>query len=362
MTIKSALITGITGQDGSYLAESLLDKGYKVHGIIRRASNFNTQRIEHIYQDPHTERQRLFLHYGDLTDGSNLSRLVERIEPDEIYNLGAQSHVKVSFDVPEYTAQVDALGTLRLLDAIKESGVETRFYQASSSEMYGNADEAPQTELTAFSPRSPYAAAKVYAYWVTVNYRDAYGIHASNGILFNHESPRRGKRFVTRKISRAVARIRHGLQDRLYLGNLNARRDWGYAPEYVEAMWRMLQQDIPGDYVVATGRTHTVRDFASKAFEHAGLPIEWHGNGIDEKGHDVRNGRILVEVDPSYFRPTEVDVLLGDPSKAKKELGWHPETELSELINIMVDHDLEMVKQLVTLREAGHEVIEQGIT
>jgi GDPmannose 4,6-dehydratase len=358
---KTALITGITGQDGSYLAELLLDKGYEVHGIVRRASSFNTQRIEHIYEDPHTKDQNLFLHYGDMTDSSNLSRLVERIEPDEIYNLAAQSHVKVSFEVPEYTAQVTGLGTLRLLDAIKESGVETKFYQASTSELYGNVQETPQTEETPFYPRSPYAAAKLYSYWITVNYREAYDLHASNGILFNHESPRRGKTFVTRKITRAVARIKHGLQDRLFLGNMNAKRDWGFAPDYVEGMWMMLQQDEPDDYVLATGETRSVREFAGWAFEHAGIPIEWSGDGVDEKGYHAQTGDVLVEVDPTYFRPTEVDLLLGDPSKAREKLGWEARTTVKELVELMVDHDLGMVERLVTLREAGYDVIEQGV-
>ena len=357
---KTALITGITGQDGSYLAELLLEKGYQVHGTLRRASNFNTQRIEHIYQDPHEEDQRLFLHYGDLTDASNLSRLVEKIEPDEIYNLAAQSHVKVSFEVPEYTAQVDALGALRLLDAIKEAGVDTRFYQASTSEMFGNA-EPPQDEETPFQPRSPYAAAKLYAHWVTKNYREAYGIHACSGILFNHESPRRGKRFVTRKITRAVGRIKHGLQDRVYLGNLDARRDWGYAPEYVEAMWRMVQRDEPGDYVVATGEDRSVREFCELAFEAAGMPVEWEGSGVEEVGIHGETGDVLVEIDPEYFRPTEVNQLLGDPSRAREELGWEAETTLEELVEIMVEHDVHMAGRLVTLREEGYDVIEQGV-
>ena len=355
-----ALITGITGQDGSYLAELLLHRGYRVHGIIRRASNFSTQRIEHIYQDPHEENQRLFLHYGDLTDASNISRLIERIEPDEIYNLAAQSHVKVSFDVPEYTAQVDALGTLRLLDAIKETGVETRFYQASTSEMFGNAP-APQDEETPFRPRSPYATAKLYAHWATVNYREAYDLHACSGILFNHESPRRGKRFVTRKVTRAAARIKYGLQKRVYLGNLEARRDWGYAPEYVEAMWRMLQRDKPDDYVVATGEAHTVRELTEKAFQHAGMQLEWEGKGVDERGVEAETGEVLVEIDPEYFRPTEVNLLRGDASKAREVLDWEPETSFDRLVETMVEHDLHMVERLVTLRDEGYDVIEQGV-
>lgn len=361
MSQKTALITGITGQDGSYLAEFLLKKNYKVHGIIRRSSSFNTGRIDHIYQDPHTENQELFLHYGDLTDSSNLSRLIEKIAPDEIYNLGAQSHVKVSFEVPEYTAQVDALGALRLLDAIKETGIDTRFYQASTSELYGKVQEVPQTEDTPFYPRSPYAAAKLYAYWVTVNYREAYGIHASNGILFNHESPRRGKTFVTRKITRAAARIKHGIQDRLYLGNLDARRDWGYAPEYVEAMWRMLQQDEPEDLVIATGKTHSVREFATAAFASAEIPIEWDGQGVDEKGYHAESGDLLVEVDPQYFRPTEVELLIGDPSKARTKLGWEARTSLDKLVDIMVQHDLQIVHRQVVLRDNGFDITENDI-
>lgn len=358
---KKAFITGITGQDGSYLAELLLEKGYEVHGLMRRSSTFSTDRIEHIYQDPHTKEQQLFLHYGDLTDSSNLSRLVEKIEPDEIYNLAAQSHVKVSFEVPEYTAQVDALGTLRLLDAIKETGVDTRFYQASTSELYGDVVESPQDEETPFRPQSPYATAKLYAYWATRNYRDAYGIHASNGILFNHESPRRGKRFVTRKITRAAARIKHDLQDRLYLGNLNAKRDWGYAPEYVGAMWQMMQLDEPADYVIATGQTQTVRKFATAAFEAADMPIEWEGSGVDEKGYCAKTGDLLIEVDPAYFRPAEVELLIGDATKAREAFGWEHSTSFDELVSIMVDHDLEMVGRLVTLRDAGYDVIERGL-
>jgi GDPmannose 4,6-dehydratase len=353
---RRALITGITGQDGSYLTELLLEKDYEVHGVIRRSSSFNTGRIEHIYQDPHEENRRLFLHYGDLTDASNLSRLIEKIEPDEIYNLGAQSHVQVSFEVPEYTAQVDAIGTLRILDAIKETGVDSRFYQASTSELFGKVQEVPQRETTPFYPRSPYAAAKLYAYWVTVNYREAYGLHASNGILFNHESPRRGKTFVTRKISRAAARIKRGLQDRLYLGNLDARRDWGFAPEYVEAMWLMLQQEDPLDLVIATGETHSVREFATLAFGRAGLPLRWEGSGVEEKGIHIDSGEVLVEVDPKYFRPTEFELLIGDPSLARATLNWEAKTSLEDLVNVMVDHDLEMVRQQVVLREHGFEV------
>ena len=352
---KKALITGITGQDGSYLAELLLAKGYEVHGIIRRSSSFNTSRLEHIYQDPHVPDQRLMLHYGDLTDSSNLSRLVERIQPVEIYNLGAQSHVAVSFQVPEYTAQVDGLGTLRLLDAIKETGVETRFYQASTSELYGKVQEMPQSETTPFYPRSPYACAKLYGYWLVINYREAYGIYACNGILFNHESPRRGQTFVTRKITRAVAAIKHGLQDRLYLGNLSAKRDWGYAPEYVAAMHLMLQQDEPDDFVIATGETRTVREFCARAFARVGLPLRWEGEGVEERGL-AEDGRVLVDVDPRYFRPTEVDVLLGDPSKAAAKLGWRPEVTFQRLVDIMVDADVEDVQREVTLMKAGFKV------
>ncbi|MCB9727947.1 MAG: GDP-mannose 4,6-dehydratase [Deltaproteobacteria bacterium] len=349
---KKALITGITGQDGSYLAELLLQKGYEVHGVIRRSSSFNTARIDHIYQDPHARGQDLFLHYGDLTDASNLSRLVERIAPAEIYNLGAQSHVKVSFEVPEYTAQVDGLGTLRLLDAIKETGLRTRFYQASTSELYGKIQEMPQRETTPFYPRSPYAVAKLYGFWLVVNYREAYGLFATNGILFNHESPRRGRTFVTRKISHAAARIAQGLQDKLYLGNLDARRDWGYAPEYVEAMWRMLQVDEPEDFVIATGETRTVREFCDRAFARVGIPLTWEGEGADERGL-AQDGRVLIEVDPAYFRPTEVDVLCGDPSKARERLGWKPEITFSALVDLMVDADMELVRREVTLKNAG---------
>ncbi len=340
---KKALVTGITGQDGSYLAELLLSKGYEVHGVIRRSSSFNTGRIDHIYQDPHNQDRRLFLHYGDMTDGSNLSRLIENIEPDEIYNLAAQSHVKVSFDIPEYTAQADAVGVIRLLDAIKEARVNTRFYQAATSEMYGKVREVPQNEDTPFNPRSPYAAAKVYGYWITVNYREAYGLFACNGILFNHESERRGPTFVTRKITRAVARIAAGLPETLYLGNLKAKRDWGYAPDYVRAMWLMLQQDAPGDYVVATNETHSVEEFCSKAFEIAGVRIHFEGEGLERRGIDDR-GQVRVRVDSRYFRPTEVDLLLGDPSKAKQQLGWRPEVGFEEMIQRMVRYDMELVR------------------
>jgi len=324
---KKALITGITGQDGSYLAELLLSKGYEVHGIIRRASTFNTSRLEHLYTDPHTRKAALKLHYGDLSDASALARLVDRIQPNEIYNLAAQSHVRVSFDSPEYTTDITATGAVRLLEAIRETGIKPRFYQASSSEMFGKAREIPQRETTPFYPRSPYGCAKVYAYWITVNYRESYGLFACNGILFNHESPRRGETFVTRKITRAIAHIVTGLQDKLYLGNLDAKRDWGYAQEYVEAMWLMLQQAKPDDYVVATGETHSVREFLEAAFAHAGL--DW---------------RKYVEIDPNYYRPTEVDLLVGDASKAKKQLGWEPKTKFNDLVKLMVDADMQMVK------------------
>jgi len=335
---KVALLTGITGQDGSYLAELLLSKDYEVHGLVRRSSSFNTGRIDHIYQDRHVAGRRLQLHYGDLTDASNLSRLIEKIQPDEVYNLGAQSHVMVSFEVPEYTADVDALGALRLLDAVREAGPRVRYYQASSSELYGQAAETPQRETTPFHPRSPYAVAKLFAYWTVVNYREAYGLFAVNGILFNHESPRRGKTFVTKKVTRAAARIALGLEERLYLGNLDARRDWGYAPEYVEAMWRMLQAPRPEDYVIATGEAHTVRELVSLAFSEAGLPLTWEGQGKDERGR-AADGRVLVAVDPLYFRPAEVDVLQGDASKARRELGWEPRTTFPELVRLMVEAD-----------------------
>ena len=337
---KKALITGITGQDGSYLAELLLDKWYEVHGIIRRASSFNTKRIDHIYQDPHNKDVRCFLHYGDLTDSSNLNRLIEKIVPDEIYNLGAQSHVQVSFEVPEYTAETDALAVLRLLDAIKDTGVPARFYQASTSELFGQVVEVPQKETTPFYPRSPYAVAKLYGYWITKNYREAYNIHASNGILFNHESPRRGETFVTRKITMAVARIHRGLQDCFYMGNIDARRDWGYAPDYVRMMWMMLQQDKPDDYVVATGEMHTVREFIEKSFECVGRKIEWQGKGVDEVGIDSTTGKVVMRIDKRYFRPTEVEQLLGDPSKAKRQLGWEPQVKFEELVKIMTEADL----------------------
>ena len=344
---KVALITGITGQDGSYLAEQLLEKGYDVHGIIRRSSSFNTGRIDHLYNNRELLDKRFFLHYGDLTDSSNLNRLIEKCAPDEIYNLGAQSHVKVSFEVPEYTADVDAIGTLRFIDAIKEVGLreKTRFYQASTSELFGEVAEIPQNEKTPFHPRSPYGVAKLYGYWIIVNYRESYGIHASNGILFNHESPRRGETFVTRKITRAAARIAHGRQDCLRLGNLSAERDWGYAPEFTEGMWRILQKDTPGDYVLATGEKHTVREFCAEAFAEVGLPLDFSGEGIDEVGICRKTGKTLVSVDPAYFRPAEVELLLGDPAKAKKELGWSPTVKFAQLVRIMARADFEKVAQ-----------------
>ena len=339
MKNKTALISGITGQDGSYLTELLLNKGYNVHGIIRRSSSFNTFRIDHIYNNNEFLNKKFFLHYGDLTDSSNLNRLVEKIQPDEIYNLGAQSHVQVSFEVPEYTAEVDGVGTLRFLDAIKETGIKTRFYQASTSELYGKVQQVPQTEKTPFYPRSPYAAAKLYAYWIVVNYREAYNLFACNGILFNHESERRGKTFVTRKISVAVAKIMTGQQDMLLLGNLDAKRDWGYAPEYAEGMWRMLQVDEPDDFVLATNETHTVREFIDEAFKVLGEEIVWKGEGKDEKGYLKSSGKEVVAIDPRYFRPTEVDLLIGDYSKAKEKLGWEPRVKFRELVKIMVEAD-----------------------
>ncbi|HCX13770.1 MAG TPA: GDP-mannose 4,6-dehydratase [Rhodospirillaceae bacterium] len=343
---KTALITGITGQDGAYLAELLLNKGYIVHGVKRRSSSFNTGRIDHLYEDLHKTDVHFFLHYGDLTDATNLIRLVQEVQPDEIYNLAAQSHVQVSFDTPEYTANSDALGTLRLLEAIRILGLKnkTRFYQASTSELYGKVQEIPQSEKTPFYPRSPYGAAKLYAYWVTVNYREAYNYHASNGILFNHESPLRGETFVTRKITRAVAAIELGIQDRVYLGNLNAKRDWGHARDYVEGMWRILQQDTPDDYVLATGEAHTVREFIELAFAEVGRTIKWLGKGVGEKGVDGKSGEVLVEVDPRYFRPTEVDQLLGDPTKAHEKLGWKHTISFKEIVKEMVASDMGIVK------------------
>jgi len=343
--MKKALITGITGQDGSYLCEILLEKGYEVHGMLRRSSSFNTGRIDHLYNDTEILNKKLFLHYGDLTDSSNLNRLLEKTRPDEIYNLGAQSHVKVSFEIPEYTAEVDGIGTLRFLDAIKETGLQTKFYQASTSELYGKVLETPQNENTPFYPRSPYGVAKLYGFWIIKNYREAYDLFACNGILFNHESPRRGGTFVTRKITRAAARIKYGIQDRLELGNLDAKRDWGYAPEYCKGMWRMLQQDQPDDFVLATGETHTVREFVDLAFKELDMQLEWVGEGVDEKGIEKSIGRTLVVINPSYYRPTEVDLLLGDATKAKNELGWEPKTKFRDLVKLMTLADWEKVQK-----------------
>lgn len=351
---KTALITGVTGQDGAYLARLLLEKGYVVHGLKRRSSSFNTGRIEDIYQDPHTDGARFHLHYGDMTDSTNLIRLVQQTQPHEIYNLAAQSHVQVSFETPEYTANADAVGTLRLLEAIRILGLEKscRFYQASTSELYGLVQEVPQRETTPFYPRSPYAAAKLYAYWIVVNYREAYGMHASNGILFNHESPLRGETFVTRKITRAAAAISLGRQDKLYLGNLDAKRDWGHAREYVRGMWMMMQQDEPDDYVLATGETTSVRQFVEWAFADVGISLRWEGEGIGETGICAASGRTLIEVDPRYFRPTEVDLLLGDPAKARDKLGWHHETSVRDLAREMVQADLDVMKNAQIMKEA----------
>ena len=356
---KVALITGVTGQDGAYLAELLLEKGYEVHGLKRRSSLFNTDRVDHLYKDQHDENVKFFLHYGDMTDSTNLIRIVQQVQPDEIYNLAAQSHVMVSFETPEYTANSDALGTLRLLEAIRILGMEkkTKFYQASTSELYGLVQEVPQSETTPFYPRSPYAAAKLYGYWITKNYREAYGIYACNGILFNHESPIRGETFVTRKITRAAAKISLGMQDKLYLGNLDAQRDWGHAKDYVEGMWRMLQADEPDDYVLATGKTHHVRKFVDLAFAEVGVTIEWSGEGVDEKGKNSETGEVIVEVDPRYFRPTEVDLLIGDASKAKEKLGWTYTTELEVLVKDMVRHDVDLFKKDKYLMDGGHKVM-----
>jgi GDPmannose 4,6-dehydratase len=353
---KVAVITGITGQDGSYLAELLLAKGYLVHGIKRRSSSFNTSRVDHLYHDRHAPGAGFYLHYGDLTDATNLIRIIAEAQPDEIYNLGAQSHVAVSFETPEYTANSDAIGTLRLLEAIRILGMEkrTRFYQASTSELYGKVQAIPQDETTPFYPRSPYAAAKLYGYWIVVNYREAYGLHASNGVLFNHESPRRGETFVTRKITRAAAAIALGQQDKLWLGNLDAQRDWGHARDFVEGMWRMLQQDVADDYVLATGVTHTVRHFADLAFREAGINLEWRGKGVEEIGVDTASGRTLVEVDPTYFRPTEVDLLIGSAAKAKRVLGWEAKVTLPELAAEMVASDLALMRRESDLREPGN--------
>lgn len=356
--MKKALITGVTGQDGAYLSEFLLKKGYEVHGIKRRSSSFNTDRIDHLYQDPHTKGKNFILHYGDLTDTSNLVRILQEVQPDEIYNLGAQSHVQVSFEVPEYTADTDGMGTLRLLEAIRILGMEkkVRFYQASTSELFGKVQEVPQRETTPFYPRSPYAVAKLYAYWIVVNYRESYGMHASNGILFNHESPIRGETFVTRKVTRAAARIKNGLQDKLYMGNIDSKRDWGFAGDYVELMWLMLQQDKPDDYVMATGVTTTVRDFITMAFKEAGMSLKWEGEGVNEKGFDCATGKVLVEIDPRYFRPAEVELLIGDPSKAKAKLGWTPRVQLPELVKMMVANDIKLAEKELHLKKGGYEV------
>jgi GDPmannose 4,6-dehydratase len=356
---KVALITGITGQDGAYLAELLLSKGYIVHGIKRRSSKFNTDRIDHLYKDQHEQKVNLFLHYGDLTDSTNLIRIVQEVQPDEIYNLAAQSHVKVSFETPEYTANADAIGPLRILEAIRILKLEskTRFYQASTSELYGLVQEVPQKETTPFYPRSPYGVAKLYAFWITKNYREAYGMYACNGILFNHESPIRGETFVTRKITRAAAKIALGLQAKLYLGNLDAERDWGHAKDYVEGMWRMLQQEVPDDFVLATGIKVTVRSFVEMAFAEAGIVLKWQGKGIDEKGIDTKTNNVLVEIDPRYFRPAEVELLVGDASKAKKVMGWEPKHTLAELVKDMVTSDLKLFKKDKYLLDGGHDVL-----
>jgi GDPmannose 4,6-dehydratase len=353
--MKKALITGVTGQDGAYLAEFLLKKGYEVHGIKRRTSLFNTDRVDHLYEDPHVNHRHFILHYGDLTDSTNLIRIVQAVQPDEIYNLGAQSHVSVSFESPEYTADTDALGALRLLEAIRILGLErkTRFYQASSSELYGKVVETPQTEKTPFYPRSPYAVAKLYSYWITVNYREAYGIYACNGILFNHESPYRGETFVTRKITRGLSRIKLGLQDCLYLGNLNAKRDWGHARDYIEMQWLMLQQDEPDDFVIATGIQYSVRQFVEAAGAALDMKVRWQGEGIDEKGIDENSGRQIIAVDPRYFRPTEVDTLLGDPAKARAKLGWRPKTTFAELVREMAEEDFQLAQRDDMVRKAG---------
>ncbi len=359
MPSKTALITGVTGQDGAYLAELLLEKGYHVHGIKRRSSMFNTDRIDHLYQDRHEQNVRFKLHYGDLTDATNLIRIIQEVQPDEIYNLGAMSHVQVSFETPEYTANVDAMGTLRLLEAIRILGLEkkTRIYQASTSELYGKVMETPQSETTPFYPRSPYGVAKLYAFWITKNYREAYGMYACNGILFNHESPLRGETFVTRKITRAAARISLGLQDKLYMGNLDAKRDWGHAKDYVEGMWRMLQQDTPDDFVLATGETYSVRHFLEKAFAKAGIALEWSGKGVEEQGRHAKNGQVVVEIDPRYYRPTEVDLLIGDPSKARRVLGWKHRYDLDALIDEMVTADLALFRRDKYLMDGGHKVM-----
>jgi len=359
---KVALITGITGQDGAYLAELLLNKGYEVHGVKRRSSMFNTARIDHLYTDLHEDNVKFILHYGDMTDSTNLVRIVQDVQPDEIYNLAAMSHVQVSFDTPEYTANVDATGTLRLLEAIRILGLEkkTRFYQASTSELYGKVMEVPQSETTPFYPRSPYAVAKLYAFWIVKNYREAYGIYACNGILFNHESPLRGETFVTRKITRGVAKIKLGLQDKIYLGNISAKRDWGHAKDYVEGMWRMLQQDVADDFVLATGTTTTVREFITMSFKEVDIEVEWSGEGINEKGTNKATGKVIVEIDEKYFRPTEVDLLIGDPSKAKRELGWEYTHDLASLCKDMVQADLKLFKQNQYLKDGGFDILNQN--
>lgn len=356
---KVALVTGITGQDGAYLAELLLEKGYEVHGVKRRSSLFNTDRIDHLYMDKHESNVNFYLHYGDMTDSANCIRLVQQIQPDEIYNLAAQSHVKVSFDMPEYTANADATGALRLLEAIRIAGLEkkTRFYQASTSELYGKVQEIPQKETTPFYPRSPYAVAKLYAFWITKNYREAYDMYACNGILFNHESPRRGETFVTRKITRATARIKLGLQKRLYLGNLDAQRDWGHAKDYVEGMWLMLQQDEADDFVLATGKMYTVRQFVEMSFAHVDVELEWKGKGVDEKGFDKATGECVVEVDPQYFRPAEVELLIGDPTKAKEKLGWVHKYDLNALVKEMMEEDMKLFQRDKYLMEGGHQIM-----
>jgi GDPmannose 4,6-dehydratase len=358
MTRKKALITGITGQDGSYLAEFLLEKGYEVHGIKRRSSLFNTQRIDHIYTDPHQKGRNLILHYGDLSDSSSLIRIVQQIQPDEVYNLGAMSHVAVSFEQPEYVADVDGTGTVRLLEAIRICGLlgKTRFYQASTSELYGKVREIPQTETTPFHPRSPYAVAKMYAYWIVVNYREAYGMYACNGILFNHESPRRGETFVTRKITRGISRIKFGLEECLHMGNIDSLRDWGHARDYVKMQWMMLQQDQADDFVIATGKQYSVRQFIEMSCRHADIAIRWEGTGVNEIGYDAATGKALVRIDPRYFRPSEVETLLGNPAKAKAKLGWVPETSIEELVQEMMEHDLSEAKQTSLLRSHGYHV------
>lgn len=342
--MKKALITGITGQDGSYLAELLLEKGYEVHGIIRRSSTFNTERVDHLYQDSHNKNRKFFLHFGDITDSSNISRLLDKIKPDEIYNLAAQSHVRVSFDMPEYTAETAGLGALRILDAIKDNGLKTRFYQASSSEMFGKVQEIPQTENTPFYPRSPYGVAKLYAHWITKNYRESYNLFAVSGILFNHESPRRGSTFVTKKITEGLVRIKKGMQEKLYLGNLEAKRDWGYAKDYVYGMWLMLQQDKADDYVLATGELHSVREFVELTGKELGMNIKWEGKDLNEKGVDTITGKTIIEIDSKYFRPAEVDLLLGNSEKAKKELGWEPKVKFEDLVKIMIEEELKNIK------------------